>query len=203
MVIEFQESKVANGLLITGTATWGGQPKKTQRYNQECIITQCFKCHQYKHLSKTCKAREVCGYCSSKEHNTKDHPDPKNKGAMKCALCGGKHTAWSGACPKRKAILMKISEAKKELLMHLYFLEQVTITPGVSGRATRETSHNRRQLRKDTEEVIVVDIADETIGDNTAEEPEEPNRPSPVNTHAFNFNPSSSGIKASIYNFTA
>jgi hypothetical protein len=156
MVVEFEDSKVANGLLMTGTATWGGQPKKTQRYNRECIVMQCFKCHQYKHLSKACKAREVCGYCSSKEHNTKNHPDPKNKDAMKCALCGGKHTAWSGACPRRKAILMKISEAKKELLMHPYFPEKFIITPGLSSRATKETSDNGRQPRQDAEETIEV-----------------------------------------------
>jgi hypothetical protein len=44
MVVEFEDPRVANGLLMTGTATWAGQPKKTQRYNRECIITQCFKC---------------------------------------------------------------------------------------------------------------------------------------------------------------
>jgi hypothetical protein len=39
MVVEFEDLKVANGLLKTGTATGGKQPKKTQRYNRDCIIT--------------------------------------------------------------------------------------------------------------------------------------------------------------------
>lgn len=160
---------------------------------------QCFKCHQYKHLSKTYEAREVCRYCSSKEHNTKNHPDPKNKDTMKCALCGGKHTAWSGACLKRKAILAKISEAKKELLMHPYFPEKVTITPGLPRRATNERGNNGKQLGQDTEETIEVDMEDEMMGDNIAEEQ---SRPLYTNT-AFNFKPNSSGIEASIYNFRA
>jgi hypothetical protein len=123
---------------------------------------------------------------------------------MKCALCGGKHTAWSGACPRRKAILTKISAAKKELLMHPYFPERVTITPGVSGRVTRDTSDNGRQPRPDTAEVSEVDMeVDETIGDNRAGEPEEPSGPSHTNTTAFDFTPNSSSMEASIYNFTA
>jgi len=97
--------------------------------------------------------------------------------------------------PKRKAILVKISEAKK-LLMHPYFPEKVT------SRATKETSDNGRQPRQDTEETIEVDMeGDEMMGDNTAEESEEQSRPFHTNTTAFNFNPNSSGIEASIYNF--
>jgi hypothetical protein len=84
---------------------------------------------------------------------------------------------------------MKISEAKKELIMYPYFPEKITITSGVSGRATRETSDNRRQPRQDTEEeVIEVDMeVDETIEDNMAGEPEEPSGTSPTNTLAFDF----------------
>jgi hypothetical protein len=96
---------------------------------------------------------------------------------------------------------MKISEAKKELLMHPYFPENVIITPGLSSQATKETLNNRRQPRQDTKETIEVDIeGDEIMGDNTAEEQ---SRPLHTNTIAFNFNPNSSGIKASIYNFRA
>ena|ERR1700722_20035306 len=102
---------------------------------------------------------------------------------MKCALYGGKHTAWFGACPKRKAILTKILAAKKELLMHLYFPEKVTITLGGSGQATRDTRDKGRQLRQNTGEAIEVDIeVDEIIEDNIAGEPEK---------------------QTSIYNFTA
>ena len=90
---------------------------------------------------------------------------------MKCALCGGKHTAWSGACPKRKVILAKISEAKKELLMHPYFPEKVTITPGLPSRVTNERGNNGKQLGQDTEEAIEVAMEeDEMMEDNTAEE---------------------------------
>jgi hypothetical protein len=94
---------------------------------------------------------------------------------------------------------MKISEAKKELLMHLYFPEKVIITPGLLSRVTKRTSDNRRQPRQAIVETIKVDIeGDEIIGDNTAEEQ---SRPLYTNTTAVNFNPNSSGIKASIYNF--
>jgi hypothetical protein len=157
---------------MAGTATWGKQPKKTQRYNKECIVTQCFKCHQYGHLSKSCKGKEVCGYCSSKEHVTKAHPNPKDKTTLKCALCGGQHTAWAGVCPKRKAVLTKIAEAKRELLENPYFPECV-VTPGVSGRPSRETSDNGRprRQRQPTEEVI------EVVMDNDRDElGEEPNQ---------------------------
>ena len=128
IVVKLKDPKVANGLLMTRTTIQGGQPKKIQQYNQECIITQYFKCYYYGHLSKTCKAREVCGYCSSKEHNTKDHLDPKIKSAIKCVLYKGKHTVWSRAYLKMKAILTKILTVKKELLVHPYFPERVTIT---------------------------------------------------------------------------
>lgn len=125
--------------------------------------------------------------------------DPK---IIKCALCRGKHTAWSRACPKRKTILTKISTAKKELLMHPYFPEKVTITLGVSGWATR--SDKGRQPRQNTEEAIDIDTEmDETIEDNTAGEPERQSRPLQTNALDFNFNPNSSGIESSDYNFAA
>jgi hypothetical protein len=215
MVVEFEDPKVANGLLMTGTATWGGQPKKTQRYNRECIVTQCFKCHQYGHLSKGCKSKEVCGYCASKEHNTKDHPDPKNKSVLKCPLCGGKHTAWAGVCPKRKIILNNIAQAKKELLEFPYFPEQVAITPGISGRTTREHSDNGRpaQPREPTEEVIEVEMREgdketeeeriEEVGGNTLTVPGDTanlrlNLPSSQDNSRFNS--SLEGLDASIFN---
>jgi hypothetical protein len=65
----------------------------------------------------------------------------------------------------------------------------------------KETSGKGRQPRRDTEETIEVDMEeDEIMGDNTAEEH---SRPLYTNTTAFNFNPNSSGIEASIYNFRA
>jgi hypothetical protein len=114
----------------------------------------------------------------------------------------GKHTAWSRACPKRKTILTKISTAKKELLIHLYFLKKVTITLGVLGWATR--SDKGRQPRQDTEEAIDIDTEiDKIIEENIVRELEKQSRPLQTNTLDFNFNLNSSGIESSIYNFEA
>lgn len=222
MVVEFEDIRVANGLLMTGTVTWNGQPKKTQRYSRDCIITQCFNCHHYGHLSKKCNAKEVCGYCNSKEHKTKEHPNPKDRTKYKCALCGGKHAAWSAACTKRKAVLEKIAKGKKELLENPFFPEELDITPGVSECSTRvnsESGSNHRQHRQETEEVIEVDMGDvdelatdgpqssqaSEVMHNIPPAPEAGNRPGPqkglgtgINSSIFRSTP---GLNSSEFNF--
>lgn len=206
MVVEFEDSKVANGLLMTGTATWGKQPKKTQRYNRDCIITQCFKCHQYGHLAKACKAKEVCGYCSSKEHNTRAHLEPRNKANLKCALCGAKHAAWAGACPKRKSILSKIAEAKRDLLERPYFPEQVAITPGISGRTTRNHSDSGKQMPigiEDDRDELADDgpVAVLTQAARAPERSQQPTETPAIETPVFD--QTARGTRSSTFNYRA
>lgn len=104
--------------------------------------------------------------------------------------------------------MTRVAEAETELLMHPYFSEKVAITPEIFSRATREKIQNGRPPRQAGEETIEVDMevdteVDEATGNNIAEELEERSQSPQKNTTTFDFNPNSSGIETSIFNFTA
>ena len=141
VVVEFKDPAVANACLDERIA-WEGKPKKTERYHRDCQICQCFKCHTYGHTARTCTSKERCGYCSSRAHTTKQHPDPKDSTTHKCPLCNKNHTAWSPQCEHRKKAVAKVQEAKKQVKENPYFSTVPILTPGVSQRGSRQSSDN-------------------------------------------------------------
>ena len=142
MVVELKDPAIANACL-QDRLVWDGDLKKTERYLKDCQICQCFKCHSYGHTTKSCSAKERCGYCSSKEHTTKAHTNPKDTTKLKCPLCGERHPAWSEQCRHKKKAIERITAAKKEVQANPWFPTiAINITPGVSQRGSRESSNN-------------------------------------------------------------
>lgn len=70
------------------------------------LVTRCFKCQQYGHASKTCKAQtDTCGHCASFGHTIKDCP--KKADSPVCATCSlykkpNKHQTGDIVCPAKK-----------------------------------------------------------------------------------------------------
>ena len=140
LIIEFTDPEAANDVIRAERITWEGNPKKTQRYSKDCQSTQCFCCHGYNHTQASCTKKPVCGYCSSPQHGTKDHPDKNDKTGLKCPNCGHQHTAWSHECHHKQAEINRIIAAKKELQANPFFPIPGRVTPGVSAYNTRAPS---------------------------------------------------------------
>lgn len=112
IVVEFSKAEDANKIIDEGLI-WQGEVFQCERYDRQCRLRQCFRCHKYGHIGTQCKAPTTCGYCAQ-EHPTRECP---SKGDLsqprRCAACDGNHEAWHGQCPVRKQELAKVKEAYK------------------------------------------------------------------------------------------
>ncbi|KAH8799143.1 hypothetical protein F5884DRAFT_758626 [Xylogone sp. PMI_703] len=147
VIMEFNDPRDANIILSQGGILWEGSRKKVQRFDKNCMAVQCFYCHKYDHTMAAYKKSPVCGYCSSPDHPTREHPDKKDTSKYQCSLCKGRYTAWDRNCEHKKKVLAKIDETKKDILLYSLFYVP-DITPGVS-----EVSEHR--VRQNT--VIIVE----------------------------------------------
>ena len=88
---------------------------------------RCFKCQQFGHHQEGCKRERVCGRCGQ----TTDHPDSSCTYPIKCANCGGNHTAYSRDCPRWKTE-KEIQRVRTE--RKISFPEARKIVEGVTGK---------------------------------------------------------------------
>ena len=68
-------------------------------HNHQYMITQCFKCQKYGHISTNCRRETKCGRCAG-DHSTQACDRETN--TPKCANCARRHFSWSGECPHRQ-----------------------------------------------------------------------------------------------------
>lgn len=83
---------------------------------------QCFKCQEYGHMSRDCKAtEEICAYCSQK-HRSGTCELKMEKMSHCCILCSNrkyddvKHSTMSRDCPVRQEELQKQAEISWNIL---------------------------------------------------------------------------------------
>jgi hypothetical protein len=101
IVVEFSEAEGANKVIDEGLI-WQGEVFQCERYDRQCRLRQCFRCHKYGHIGTQCKAPIVCGYCAQ-GHATRECPSKDDHAyPRKCAACDGIHEAWHSRCPTRK-----------------------------------------------------------------------------------------------------
>ena len=88
---------------------------------------RCFKCQQFGHHQEGCKRERVCGRCGQ----STEHPDSSCTYPIKCANCGGNHTAYSRDCPRWKTEkeIQRIQTERK-----ISFPEARKIVEGVTGK---------------------------------------------------------------------
>lgn len=112
VIVEFARAEDANRIIDEGLI-WQGEVFQCERYDRQCRLRQCFRCHKYGHIGTQCRATTACGYCAQ-DHPTRECPAKNDdKAPRKCAACRGEHEAWSGQCPTRKEEMAKVKAAYK------------------------------------------------------------------------------------------
>ncbi|GKT51829.1 nucleic-acid-binding protein from mobile element jockey [Colletotrichum spaethianum] len=138
VIVEFAKAEDANKLIDEGLI-WQGEVFQCERYDRQCRLRQCFRCHAYGHIGTQCKATTTCGYCAQ-EHATRECPSKSDTATpRKCAACHGEHEAWHGRCPTRMRELAKIKAAYKQ---RPRYHPEATAAPTATGTTptTRTTS---------------------------------------------------------------
>ena len=76
--------------------------------------TRCYNCQRYGHQARSCLAKARCSLCTE-QHHTQVCIDKRTNNQpieIKCANCGGQHTAANKSCPKFREIMnMKMENA--------------------------------------------------------------------------------------------
>ena len=67
-------------------------------YEERLQVFQCTKCSMYSHWMSSCR-QPRCMLCSSKTHNTDEHPSEEK---LKCINCKGDHPSNHKLCNTRR-----------------------------------------------------------------------------------------------------
>ncbi len=66
-------------------------------FEKNCHITQCFRCHEFDHMTKICRKNQRCEKCADKHHIEKCVM-PLNR--RRCVNCNENHKLWRCICLK-------------------------------------------------------------------------------------------------------
>jgi hypothetical protein len=93
--VETAQKLCRNGLL------WEAQIFDCEPYYAEAEVRQCYKCLQFGHHARFCKAHARCGHCAAAAHAGGEAVCPQFAPSAKkrCVNCSGSHTAWTRSCP--------------------------------------------------------------------------------------------------------
>ena len=66
-------------------------------FEKNCCITQCFRCHEFDHMTKICKKNQRCEKCADKHHIKKCVMSLNRR---RCINCSENHELWKCICFK-------------------------------------------------------------------------------------------------------
>ncbi len=66
-------------------------------FEKNCCIMQCFRCHEFDHMTKICRKNQRCKKCADK-HHIKKCVMSSNK--RRCVNCNENHKLWRHICLK-------------------------------------------------------------------------------------------------------
>jgi hypothetical protein len=140
ITIEFIKPEDADEIIDEGLV-WQGEVFRSERYERQCRVKQCFKCQRYGHKGTQCKAATACGHCLQ-EHDTRDCPSRAGQPVTrKFAACRGEHEAWNRQCRTRKDEIAK-ARAAYEMRPRYHHVSQ---TAGQNAQIDIPTSTIRRR----------------------------------------------------------
>ncbi len=66
-------------------------------FEKNCCITQCFRCHEFDHMTKICRKNQHCKKCAGKHHIEKCVMSLNKR---RCINCNENHELWRCICLK-------------------------------------------------------------------------------------------------------
>jgi len=66
-------------------------------FEKNCRITQCFRCHEFDHMTKICRKNQRCEKCAGKHHIEKCVMSLNRR---RCVNCNENHEVWRRICFK-------------------------------------------------------------------------------------------------------
>lgn len=101
LYVEVATADMANRLILEGFID-DYENKECELFSKDCQITQCFNCHQYGHVGRTCRNQTRCGHYAH-AHSSHACPVASSTRSHKCVVCRKDgHEAWSPDCEIRQ-----------------------------------------------------------------------------------------------------
>ncbi len=158
IVMDLYSKEIANKCIAARKLVWEGAPKSTQQYSRKAQICQCFNCYGFDHTARMRRAETRCGFCGSKAHKTKEHPNPDHRVSHKCSNCKGPHPAFSRDCKSHKKAAERVKEERKRLNTEPLFPTTPVLTPSVSARGSRASTPPQSPEDTAMEGGVTIDI---------------------------------------------
>ena len=82
---------------------WQGSWYPCEPFCEGAQVKQCYRCYDYGHVARHCRARQICGWCAQ-GHIEADCPakDPASEQQLRCVHCTKPHPAWHKECHRRQ-----------------------------------------------------------------------------------------------------
>src|SRR5204862_411988 len=80
LIVDCETPEGANAIIKAGTLAWHHGLRVTKKCDPACQFLRCLKCYRYGKCKGTyCTNSEICGKCTSKEHNTEECTSKEKK----------------------------------------------------------------------------------------------------------------------------
>ena len=108
--MEVATAETANRIIAEGLVV-DYEIKDCERFTKGCTMTQCFNCHKYGHIGRSCPNPTACGHCAGGHPSTECNMETTGR-YRRCAACSEKgHEAWSTSCEISKSEKRKADKA--------------------------------------------------------------------------------------------
>lgn len=103
LILGLESPEAANKVIDEGVK-WCGCILSAEPFTRGVRAERCYKCQQYGHTARFCRAATKCGWCAG-GHDWKDCPVKGKTEAKACAACRGDktHCALDSGCPSKLA----------------------------------------------------------------------------------------------------
>ena len=150
VIVDCATPEAANKVIIRGII-FRRALLTAELFDREVIIKQCFRCQQYSHIAKRCKAEHpACRECGN-EHKTRDHKPGEHIGGPRCVNYRSQdHNVWFSKCSARNRELERIRKRLTARPTQYREYKREALTSSVVGLTLKPDGHTRieKQLKR-------------------------------------------------------
>src|SRR6266496_544553 len=80
-------------LLISENLLFHNKLKNCKLFHEDCRITQCFNCYEYRHVIRICQKEKKCSMCAALNHDDQMCSFQDISARHRCINCNQNHSA--------------------------------------------------------------------------------------------------------------